>query len=119
MCCRFFEVVVSWVGMKQSQRKKTQRIKQMAVPATKGDLEDMGAYIVGAIAKTLEEYATKDDVKHLATRDDLKTTEQHLEAKIDAFGGDVSDLRRRVRDLETDTITRREFDNFKVKVLPQ
>ncbi len=32
--------------------------------------------------------------------------------------GDVSDIRRRVIDLETDTVTRREFKEFKTKVLP-
>lgn len=79
-------------------------------PSTKRDLEDMGAHIVSAIAKRLEDFATKDD---------LKATEKKLGDKIDNLGADTSELKRRVRDLEADTITRREFNEFKTKVLPQ
>lgn len=88
-------------------------------PSTKRDLEDMGAHIISAIAKTLEEYATKEDVKKLATKEDLKAVEKKLGDKIDNQGSDVSELRRRVSDLEADTVTRREFNEFKTKVLPQ
>lgn len=69
-------------------------------PATKRDLEDMGAHIVGAISKTLEEYATKDDLKNLATKDDLRHVEEKLSKKIDNVASDVSGLRNRVIDLE-------------------
>lgn len=88
-------------------------------PSTKRDVEDMGAHIVSAIAKTLEDYATKDDLKKLATKDDLNAVEKKLGDKIDNLGADTSELKRRVRDLEADTITRREFNEFKIKVLPQ
>ena len=97
-------------GMKRNQRKEMVLKQKLTAPATKGDLEEMGVYIVGAVAKTLEEYTTKED---------LKAVEKQLGDKIDGFGGDVSDLRHRVRDLEADTITRREFNDFKTKVLPQ
>lgn len=96
--------------MKNHQNKRKQLQQNLAKPATKGDLEEMAAYIVSAIAKTLEEYPTKDD---------LTATEKHLEFKIDQVAGDVSDIRRRVRDLETDTITRREFNDFKGKIVAQ
>lgn len=69
-------------------------------PATKRDLEDMGAHIVGAISKTLEEYATKEDLKNLATRQDLRHVEERLTVKIDNVAADVSGLRNRVIDLE-------------------
>jgi hypothetical protein len=96
-------------------------------PSTKRDLEEMAAHIITAIAKTLEDYATKYDVRNIvgdevakkaATKEDLKAAEKRLGDKIDDVGSDVSDLRRRVRDLETDTVTRREFNEFKAKVLP-
>ena len=95
-------------------------------PSTKRDMEDMGAHIVSAIAKTLEDYATKEDLKKLATKEDikdlridLKATEKKLGDKIDDLGADISEHRRRIRDLETDTVTRREFNEFKTKVLPR
>ncbi|MEK7532975.1 MAG: hypothetical protein AAB542_00930 [Patescibacteria group bacterium] len=103
--------------MKDIQRKNKLLKQKLAAPSTKGDIEEMGPYIVGAIAKTLEEYATKKDINDLKT--ELKSDIKSVEGKIDGLGGDISDLRRRVRDLETDTITRREFDGFKAKVLPQ
>ncbi len=97
------------------KKKKIQ--KQLNAPATKADVEDVGAHIVGAISKVLEEYATKEDLKSLATKEDLNKVEKKLEGKIDDVASDVSEIRRRVIDLERDTITRREFDDFKGKVL--
>lgn len=90
------------------------------LPATKKDLEDMTAYIVSAIAKTLEEYPTKDDLKQNfdSVEKELKADIRRVEDKIDNHGADISDHTRRIRDLETDTITRKEFIEFKVKVLP-
>lgn len=86
-------------------------------PSTKRDLEDMAAHIITAISKTLEDYPKKEDLKKLATKEDLKSFEKKLGDKIDDVGSDVSDLRRRVRDAEADTVTRREFNEFKAKVV--
>lgn len=70
------------------------------------DLDDLGTHIITAISKTLENYPTKDDLKKDVDR---------LEGKIDGVASDVSDIKRRVIDLETDTITRREFNELKAK----
>lgn len=60
-------------------------------PATKDDLDELGAQIIGAISKELENYATKED---------LKQVEQRLSNKIDKLSYDVSGLRNRVIDVE-------------------
>jgi len=88
--------------------------RNLDAPTTLRDLDDLGTHIITAISKTLEDYATKDDLKKLAKAEDLK----RVEDKVDDLSGDVSDIRRRVIDLETDAVTRREFNDFKTKLLP-
>ncbi len=88
--------------------------RNLQAPATKGDIDDAVTQIATVISKTLEDYATKDGVKKLAKAEDLK----RVEDKVDDVASDVSDIRRRVIDLETDSVTRREFNAFKTKLLP-
>jgi len=83
-------------------------------PTTLKDLDDLGTHIIVAISKTLEDYATKEDLKQLAKSEDLK----RVEDKVDGLSADVSEIRRRVIDLETDSVSRRDFNEFKTKVLP-
>lgn len=83
-------------------------------PTTLKDLDDLGTHIITAISKTLEDYATKEDVKKLAKTEDLK----RVEDKVDGLSSDVSEIRRRVIDLETDTVTRNEFKELKRVLLP-
>ncbi len=83
--------------------------RNLNAPATKGDIDDAVAQIGIVIAKTLEDYPKKEDLKKEVDR---------LEGKIDDVAADVSDIRRRVIDLETDTITRHEFNDLKTKVFP-
>jgi len=92
--------------------------RNLNAPTTLKNLDDLGAHIITAISKTLEDYATKEDLKKLVTKDDLKATEKRLEGKIEDVASDVLEIRRRVIDLETDTVTRREFNELKTKVLP-
>lgn len=89
--------------------------RNLKAVATVKDLDDLGAHIITAISKTLEDYTTKDDLKSLATKDDLKREVGRLEGKIDDVASDVSDIKRHVSDLEADTITRREFNELKAK----
>ncbi len=84
-------------------------MRNLNAPTTLKDLDDLAAHIITAISKTLEDYPTKDD---------LKIETHRLEGKIDDVASDVSEIRRRVIDLETDTVTRTEFNDFKAKVLP-
>lgn len=79
--------------------------RNLDAPSTKRDIDEAVGQIITVMSKTLEGYATKEDSKR-------------LEGKIDDVAGDVSDIRRRVIDLETDTVTRREFNELKTKVLP-
>jgi len=96
--------------------------RNIQAPATKGDIDDAVAQIAVVIEKALEDYPTKKDLdkklEKFVTKDDLKAAEKKLEDKIDDVAGDVSDIRRRVIDLETDTVSRRDFNEFKAKVLP-
>jgi hypothetical protein len=89
--------------------------RDLNAPATKRDIDDAVAQIAVVIAKTLEDYATKEDLKRLAKSEDLK----RVEDKVDDLAGNVSDIRWRVIDLEVDTVSQREFKEFKAKVLPQ
>lgn len=96
--------------------------RNLNAAATVKDLDDLGAHIVTAISKTLEDYPTKEyldkKLENFVTKDDLKATEKKLEGRIEDVAADVSDIRRRVIDLETDTVTQREFNELKRKVLP-
>lgn len=83
--------------------------RNLNAPTTLKDLDDMAAHIITAISKTLEDYPKKEDLKKEVDR---------LEDKIDDVAVDVSEIRRRVIDLETDTVTRREFNELKTKLLP-
>lgn len=94
--------------------------KNGSSPATKDDLEIAIAQIANAVVKSLENVATKDDLKQFATKDDLKQTEQRLENrinslenKVDNLTSDVTDIKRRVIDLEHDTPTQKEVDDLK------
>jgi len=83
--------------------------RNINAPTTLKDLDDLGTHIITTISKVLEDYPKKEDLKKEVDR---------LEGKIDDVAGDVSDIRRRVIDLETDSVSRRDFNEFKTKVLP-
>lgn len=86
-------------------------VRDLSRPTTLGDLDDLGNQIITAIAKTLQSYATKDDLKVLATKDDLKA----LEKKVDKLDYGVFDIRHRIIDLEIkDPPSRREFNALKI-----
>ena len=85
-------------------------------PTTLKDLDDLGTHIIVTISKVLESYPTKDDLKKEVHQLEEKITK--LDGKVENVASDVSDIRRRVIDLETDTVTRNEFNDFKSKVLP-
>ncbi len=85
--------------------------------ATVGDLDDLASQIITGINETLKNYATKDDIKLVATKEDIKNVATKLEGKIDNVASDVSDIRRRVIDLEMDHVTRREFIDLKKQVI--
>ena len=57
----------------------------------------------------LEDYPKKEDLKKEIDR---------LDGKIEDVASDVSDIRRRVIDLETDSVSRRDFNEFKTRVFP-
>lgn len=89
-------------------------------PTTKDDLDTLEAHLVDALAKTLDHYTTKENLKGLATKEDLKGLAgkfDKLEEKVDKIDYNVSDIRRRVIDLETiDPPTRAEFNTLKARV---
>lgn len=91
-----------------------------SAPATKADINKLErrvnnsievavAQISGAVMKALENVAKKDNLKNLATKDDLNK----LDHKVEKLSGDVSDIRRRVIDLERDTPTQKEVGDLK------
>mgnify|MGYP001583563313 CR=1 FL=1 len=88
---------------------------RVTLPATQGDLDDLVAAFVTAMREELKGFATKEDLKKLATKEDLKK----LETKLDLVKIDVSDTRRRVRDLEGSTANSEQVRNheFRIKKL--
>lgn len=98
--------------------KKSKR--DLSRPTTLGDLDDLGSQIITTISKTLESYATKDDLKVLATKDDLTVLEKKfdiLDKKVDKLDYTVSDIRRRIIDLEIkDPPSRREFNALRLNL---
>ncbi len=99
------------------------RRNDLDASVTKRDLEDAVAQMGSAVAKTIEESEERLSNKIEATEknvnDRIDRTEKRLSGKIDDIRADISDHTRRIRDLEADTITRREFNTFKTKVQPQ
>ena len=71
--------------------------------ATKGDIDEA----VAQIAVVIQKEVNRLDEKIIK-----------LDGKVDDVAADVSDIRRRVIDLETDTVSRRDFNEFKTKLLP-
>ncbi len=94
------------------------KVRDLAKPTTVGDLDDLAAHIITAITKTLEDYPTKEDLKKEVDRVEQKFDEKFggLEKKVDKIDYDVSDIRRRVIDLEVDTVPRKDFQDLKYLV---
>jgi predicted nuclease with TOPRIM domain len=116
--------------------------KNLQKPATKQDLEEAIAQIGTAVIKSLENVATKDDLKQCATKDDLKqcatkndlkNLEERLDKRIDVVDVrldgvdkrlerlennveevkvDVKVIKRRLGALETDVVRKTEFRAF-------
>jgi uncharacterized protein YlxW (UPF0749 family) len=97
--------------------------RNLQTPSTKEDLEVAVAHIVSAIGKTLENYPTKEDLKNLATKEDLNRVEKkvnkldqkvsEMDYKLNNVAADTSDIKRRLTDLEHDTPTQKEVDDLK------
>ena len=88
-------------------KKKVRDLKKLT---TIGDLDDLAAQITTAILTAFESYATKEDLKALATKEDLKA----LDKKVDKLDYTVSDIHRRVIDMEIiNPPTRAEFNDLK------
>ena len=54
--------------------------------------------------------ATKEDLKSLATKEELEM----LSGDLNKVASDVKDIKRRLLDVESDTPTRREFNQLKL-----
>ena len=86
--------------------------------ATKGDIEEAIAQIVNAVTKTM---ATKDDIADVrgditqlkGDVNQLKGDVKELNEKVDHLQTDMTDVKRRVIDLEHDTPTQKEVDDLK------
>ena len=94
-------------------KRKTRDITR---PTTIGDLDDLGVQIITAITKTLQDYPTKTDLKQEIGRVEQKV--DNLEKKVDKMSFELSDTRRRVIDLEVDTVPRKDFEDLKFLVAP-
>lgn len=77
---------------------------------TKADLEDAIAQIVGAISKTLENMATKDDLKGVENR------LGKVENRLDGVEAEVKDVKRSINDLKADLPTPQEFKNHEKRI---
>ncbi|MBI3343252.1 hypothetical protein HY032_03775 [Candidatus Gottesmanbacteria bacterium] len=96
-------------------------VRDLKRPVTVGDLDDLGTQIITAISNTLQDYPTKEDLKHEVGKveqkvDTLEKKVDGLDKKVDKLSYDVSDIRRRVIDLEVDTVPRKDFQDLKYLV---
>ena len=90
----------------------------LSATATKGDIEEAIAQIVNAVTKTM---ATKDDIADVrgditqlkGDVNQLKGDVKELNEKVDHLQTDMTDVKRRVIDLEHDTPTQKEVDDLK------
>lgn len=90
---------------------------------TKHDLDEAIGQISGAILKTLEDVATKDDLKNFATKDDLKNFATKDDLKNLATKDDTEELKTElmyvktgIRDLKADAPTAKEFQKLEKRV---
>lgn len=80
---------------------------------TKEEVDIAVAQVVSAVTKTM---ASKEDIKNMATKDDIKRLDQkvdQIDEKVTHLQSDMTDVRRRVIDLEHDTPTQKEVDDLK------
>lgn len=77
-----------------------------------------------AVAQIMESFikygATKEDLKKLATKEDLNMVRKELKGDINSvreeLKGDIKDLKRDINDLKADTPTPQEFQNHEKKI---
>lgn len=89
--------------------------RDLAKPVTVGDLDDLASQIISAVSKETTRIEDKVDVldKKVNALDQKVTV---LDKKADKLDYDVSDIRRRVIDLEVDTVPRKDFQDLKYLV---
>lgn len=86
------------------------KIRDINKPTTLGDLDDLGAHIIGAVSKETTRIEEKID----GIDNKLSGKIDALDKKVDNLDYKVSDIHRRVIDPETiDPPTRSEFTDLK------
>lgn len=80
-------------------------------PSTKKDLDELAIQIISAVQEGLKEYPTKSELK--AELQPVKTGIEELNKKFDKLDFEVSDNKRRIIDLESESVTKRDFEEHK------
>lgn len=91
------------------------KLRDLTKPVTVGDLDDLASQIITAVSHEttrIEEKVDKLDQKV----NGLDQKVELLDKKVDKLSFDVSDIRRRVIDLEVDTVARKDFEDLKFLV---
>ncbi len=84
------------------------KLRDLTSPTMVGDLDDLAAQIISAVSRETARIEGKVDVI------DQKVTV--LEQTVDKMSFELSDVHRRVIDLEVDTVPRKDFQDLKFLV---
>ena len=90
-------------------------VRDLTRTTTLGDLDDLAAHIISAVSKETTRIEEKVDVVDQKVNA-LDQKVVALDKKVDKIDFDVSDIRRRVIDLEVDTVPRKDFQDLKYLV---
>lgn len=84
------------------------KLRDLTKPVTVGDLDDLASQIISAVSHETTRIEEKVDK--------LDQKVDNLEKKVDKMSFELSDVHRRVIDLEVDTVPRKDFEDLKFLV---
>lgn len=82
----------------------------------KEEIENAIAQISKTIGKSLENLATKEEIKKLATKEEMQGMERRLSDRIGGVESELGYVKSEIRDLKTDTPTAKEFQNHETRI---
>ena len=81
-------------------------------PATKNDIRELKERIDRQFADLDNKFATKEDLKRFATKDDLDSLESRMDTKLDTLADMIAALGTKMDDFQKERIHRDEFQDL-------
>ncbi|OGG26954.1 hypothetical protein A2960_02295 [Candidatus Gottesmanbacteria bacterium RIFCSPLOWO2_01_FULL_39_12b] len=79
----------------------------------KEDIETAITQIMGTLVKSV---ATKEDLKHLATKEDIREVREEMKGFKEEVRGEFREVKRQINDLKADIPTPQEFANHEKRI---